>query len=54
MERMRALTELYLRTVGFNNNADFTSVMDTSNRSQLGLSGEDRLTAYTQRSTYTQ
>ena len=54
VERMRALTELYLKTVGVSTNADSTSVMDTSNGSQLGLSGKDRLTAYAQRPTYTQ
>ena len=54
MGRMRALTELYLEAVGVSNNADSTSVMDTGNGSQLGLSGKDRLTAYTQRPTYTQ
>ena len=41
VERMRALTELYLKTVGVSTNADSTSVMDTSNDSQRGLSGKD-------------
>ena len=54
MERMRSWTELYLKTVGVSNNADSTSVVDTRNGSQLGLSGEDRITTYTQWPTYTQ